>query len=87
MQQLASMRVPELDQPVASARSEALARGAVGYTKRRAFMRQTWKSLVLEPSQVVPFPVAQLGRTFLQQLLHAAQVVCRPFALGQGDAR
>src|SRR5689334_8670121 len=39
-----------------------------------------------QPVQVVPLPPAQMYRTLREQVLNPADVVHRPFALGQGNA-
>src|SRR5262249_32566950 len=82
------LAVPDLDRPARARGGQALTVGAEG-DAGDAYPPLVVKDDLLDPAkphEEVPFPLAQVVRTLLEENQGTAQVIRRQFAVGQCDA-
>ena len=83
---LARLAVPDLDGPVPARGGESFAVRAERHAVDLRLVPEDQRLDPAEPHEVMPFPLAQVFRTLVEELQGAAQVVRGQLAVGQGDA-
>ena len=84
--ELASRRVPDFDGAVVSARGDVFPVGAERQTPRSAgHACESENFRVTQPLEVIPLPVALVGRAVIEQRLHAADVAVPPLRVRHRD--